>query len=91
MGKPQPKAKADPYQAITDLIANAIGTAKVFGENRRITNLVASSILRFADEMNDSDAGNELLSHALSCISAQDAGHVPALYSALDALLTSRA
>ncbi len=85
MGKP------NPYQATANLIANAIGTAKVFGENRRITNLVASSILRFAEEMNDSDAGDELLSHALDCISARDAEHVPALHSALNALLTLRA
>jgi hypothetical protein len=85
MGKP------NPYQATANLIANAIGTAKVFGENRRITNLVASSILRFAAEMDDSDAGDELLSHALSCISAQDAEHVPGLHLALSTLLTSRA
>ena len=85
------KAKNNPYQATTDLIGNAIGTAKVFGENRRITNLVASSILRFAAEMNDSDAGDELLSHALNCISAQDAEHVPMLCSALNALSALRA
>lgn len=87
MGKPKPS----PYQATSDLIANAIGTAKVFGENLRITNLVAGSIGRFAMEMDDSDAGDELLSHALSCISAQDAEHVPSLYAALHALLVARA
>lgn len=87
MGKP----KSNPYQATADLIANTIGTAKVLGENRRITNLVASSVGRFVAEMDDSDAGDELLSHALSCISAQDAEHVPALHSALNALLLSRA
>ena len=87
MGKP----KANPYQATADLIANAIGTAKVLGENRRITNLVAGSVARFAAEMDDSDAGDELLSHALECISEQDAAHVPALHSALNALLLSRA
>lgn len=86
MGKP----KLSPYQATSDLIANAIGTAKVFGENRRITNLVASSVGRFILEMEDSDAGDELLSHALGCISAQDAEHVPTLHSALNALLVSR-
>jgi hypothetical protein len=84
-------AKPNPYQATTDLIANAIGTGKVLGENRRITNLVASSVARFVLEMDDSDAGDELLSHALSCISAQDAEHVPTLHSALSALLLSRA
>jgi hypothetical protein len=85
------KSKLNPYQATSDLIANAIGTAKVFGENRRITNLVASSIGRFILEMEDSDAGDELLAHALSCIRAQDAEHVPTLYSTLNALLVSRA
>lgn len=87
MGKPAQSL----YQATSDLIANAIGTAKVFGENRRITNLVASSIGRFILEMEDSDAGDELLSHALSCISTQDAEHVPILHSALHALSVSRA
>jgi hypothetical protein len=82
MAKPKP----NPYQTTSDLIANAISTAKVFGENRRITSLVASSIGRFILEMEDSDAGDELLSHALSCISAQDAEHVPILHSALNAL-----
>jgi len=91
MGMAKSKHGPNPYQATTDLIANAIGTAKVVGENRRITNLVAGSIARFAAEMDDSDAGDQLLSHALSCISAQDAGHVPGLHSALNALLASRA
>lgn len=82
MGKPEP----NPYQTASNLIANAIGTAKVFGENRRITNLVASSIGRLILEMDDSDEGDKLLAHALSCISAQDAEHVPTLHSALSAL-----
>jgi hypothetical protein len=85
------KPKQNPYQTTSELIANAIGTAKVLGENRRITNLVSSSIGRFILEMDDSDAGDELLAHALSCISAQDAEHVPTLHSALSALLASRA
>jgi hypothetical protein len=84
------KPRSNPYQATTDLIANAIGTAKVFGENRRISNLVASSILRFAEEMGDSDAGDELFSHALECINEQDAGHVPALQLVLSTLRLSR-
>jgi hypothetical protein len=80
------KSKQNPYQTTSDLIANAIGTARVFGENRRITNLVASSIGRLILEMDDSGEGDELLTHALSCISAQDAEHVPTLNSALNAL-----
>lgn len=85
------KPKANPYQTTSELIANAIGTAKVLGENRRITNLVSSSIGKFILEMDDSDAGDELLAHALSCISTQDAEHVPNLYSSLNALLAARA
>ena len=84
------KLKQNPYQTTSELIANAIGTARVLGENQRITNLVASSIGRYILEMGDSDSGDELLSHALSCISVQDAEHVPKLYSALNALLLSR-
>jgi hypothetical protein len=87
MSKPRP----NPYQTTSDLIANTIGTARVFGENRRITNLVSSSIGKLVLEMNDCDAGEALLSHALSCISTQDAEYVPALHEALKALLTARA
>jgi hypothetical protein len=87
MSKPKP----NPYQTTSDLIANAIGTARVLGENKRITNLVSSSIGRFVLEMDDSDAGDELLSHALSCISAKDAEYVPTLHAALNALLVARA
>lgn len=85
------KPKANPYQTTSDLIAHAIGTAKVVGENRRITNLVASSVGKFILEMGDSDAGDELLAHALSCISTQDAKYVPSLYASLNALLAARA
>ena len=84
------KSRQNPYQTTSDLIANAIGTARVLGENRRITNLVSSSIGRFILEMDDTGSGDELLSHALSCISVEDVEHVPKLYSALKALLVSR-
>lgn len=87
MAKPKP----NPYLTTSELIANAIVTAKVMGENRRITNLVASSIAKFILEMDDGDAGDELLAHALSCISAQDVGHVPTLHAALNALAAARA
>lgn len=86
MAKPKP----NPYLTTSELIANAIGTAKVLGENRRITNLVSSSIAKFIVELDDGDAGDELLAHALSCISAQDAEHVPSLYASLSALGASR-
>ena len=84
------KLKQNPYQTTSELIANAIGAAKVLGENQRITSLVASSIGRFILEMDNTDSGDELLSHAISCISLQDAAHVPKLNSALNALLLSR-
>lgn len=87
MAKPKP----NPYVTTSELITNAIGTAKVLGENRRITNLVASSIGKLILELDESDAGDELLTHALSCISAQDAEHVPSLYASLNALVASRA
>ena len=84
------KTKQNPYLTTTELITHAIGTARVLGENQRITNLVASSIGRFILEMGDSDSGDELLSHALSCIREQDAKLVPKLYSTLNALRDSR-
>lgn len=79
--------KPDPYLISRDLIANAIATAKVLGENRRITRLVASSVKRFMDDMDDGEA---LLSHALACISAEDAGDVPLLKAALLDLSAAR-
>lgn len=79
MGSPKP----DPYQVVSDLIANAIATARVLGENRRIANLVAGSVNRYMAETDDGDA---LLTYALGCISAEDAGHVPVLKASLEVL-----
>ncbi len=78
--------KHNPYEVTGELIANAIQTARVFGENRRISHLVAGSVKRFMAEMDDGDA---LLEHALACIADEDAGHVPALRAALQALSAS--
>jgi len=80
--------KPDPFAVIAGLIANAIQTARVFGENRRISNLVAGSVARFMADMDDGDA---LVTHALGCIDAEDAGHVPALKASLLSLSAGRA
>lgn len=76
-------AKQDPYRVTGDLIANAIDTAKVFGENRRISNLIAGSVGRFMAEMEDGDA---LLLHAFGCISDEDAEYLPELRASLQSL-----
>jgi hypothetical protein len=83
------KTKTDPFQASADLISNAIGTARVFGENPRITRLVASSVGRFAAELDkhpDGKPGAELVSYALEQISEQDSQFVPGLQAALEKL-----
>lgn len=80
-------AKTDPYKASEELIANAIGTARVFGENPRITRLVASSVGRFAAELDKNGSpGAALVEHALELISEQDAQFVPGLLAALEKL-----
>lgn len=78
----------DPYRVTRELIANAIHTAKVCGENRRISNLVAGSVGRFMTEAGD---GGALLVHALACIDEEDAEHVPSLLAMLQALPGGRA
>ena len=83
------KQKTDPFQATADLIANALGTAKIFGENPRITRLVASSVGRFAAELDkdeDAEPGATLVSFALDRISDEDALVVPRLYASLKEL-----
>jgi len=81
--------KPNPYQVTRELIANAVNTARIPGESRRVTSLVAGSIGRFAEEMDD-ETGDDLLAHALDCIDEQDAGHVPALYGSLQAMCAAR-
>lgn len=82
-------ARQSPYQVTTELIENAIATARVMGENTRIASLVAGSVGRFAAEMDD-DAGDALLAHALVCIQEQGVELVPGLYAALQALSAGR-
>ncbi|HEY3432984.1 MAG TPA: hypothetical protein VGK09_10590 [Rhodocyclaceae bacterium] len=89
--------KPDPYEASAALIANAIGTAKVLGENSRITGLVVSSVGRFAAELDaateegatGTSPGRALLQFALTRISAADAPLVPKLHGGLFKLLSS--
>lgn len=75
--------KPDPFEVISELVVNAVQTAKVFGENRRISNLVAGSVSRFMADMDD---GAALVSHALGCIDTEAAGYVPVLTASLQAL-----
>lgn len=81
------KVKPDPFRIIGDLITSAINTARIFGENRRISNLVAGSVARF---MADMDEGDALLSHALGHISDDDEAYVPQLRASLQALSARR-
>jgi hypothetical protein len=81
------RKKTDPYEATADLISNAIGTARVFGENPRITRLVASTVGKFAIELDNApDAGSpgvRLVNYALAQISEQDALFIPKLHASL--------
>lgn len=64
-------ADKDYQRIVADLIANAIGTSKVTGENRRITRLVAGSIDRFAAELRvgeRDDEARELVEHAAALL-----------------------
>jgi len=83
VGSPKP----DPYRVTRELIANAVQTARFLGENLRISNLVAGSVGRLMAELDDGDA---LLTHALACIAAEDAGYVPVLQARLQAMSASR-
>lgn len=82
-------AKVDHYRTTARLIANAVGTAKVLGENARINRLVVGSVGRYMREMDatpGSAPGEELLDFALDCLQEQGAGHAPALAAALHGL-----
>lgn len=84
------KPKTDHFEATAALISNAVGTARVFGENPRITRLVASSIGRFAVELDGMPetmrGGAQLIRYALAQISEQDALFVPKLHASLEEL-----
>ena len=83
-------AEKDYHAVVTNLIANAIKTSKVTGENGRITRLVAGSIGRFAAELRSSDQADEaraLIEHARELLDAGDGAEiVPSLTAAVAAL-----
>ncbi len=83
-------ADKDYQRIVTDLIANAIGTSKVAGENSRITRLVAGSIDRFAAELRGGEREEEardLVEHAAALLAEYDGAEVvPALTAAVEAL-----
>ena len=83
------RAKTDFYRVTADLIANAVMSARVLGENPRITRLVAGSVGRYMREMDTapgSAPGEELLEFALDCLEERGPEQVPALAAALRAL-----
>lgn len=83
-------ADKDYHAIVTDLIANAIKTSRVTGENGRITRLVAGSIGRFAAELtvgNQQDEAVALIEHARELLDAGDGAElVPALTAAVAAM-----
>lgn len=83
-------ADKDYQRIVTDLIANAIGTSKVAGENSRITRLVAGSIERFAAELRvgeRDDEACELVEHAAALLAEHDGAEVvPDLTAAVEAM-----
>jgi len=83
-------ADKDYQQIVADLIANAIGSSRITGENRRITRLVAGSIDRFAAELRTGARDGEaqaLVEHAAALLSESGgADVVPALTAAVAAM-----
>ncbi|OYY93193.1 MAG: hypothetical protein B7Y41_12780 [Hydrogenophilales bacterium 28-61-23] len=83
-------ADKDYQRIVSDLIANAIGSSRVTGENSRITRLVAGSIDRFAAELRvgaRDDEARELVEHAAALLAESDgADVVPALTAAVEAM-----
>lgn len=92
MGQP---AKTDYYRTVADLIVNTITSAKIVGENRKLTGLVAGSVTRFVRELDnesgDEEQGDALLDFARECIEEHGAEHVPNLAAALNTLAAARA
>jgi hypothetical protein len=83
-------AEKDYQRIITDLIANAISSSRVAGENSRITRLVAGSIERFSIELRAAARENEardLVDHAAALLVEYDgADLVPALTATVQAM-----
>ncbi len=84
-------ADKDYQHIISDLIANAIGSSRVTGENSRITRLVAGSIDRFAAELRGGEREEEakqLVEYAAALLAdAEGADVVPALTAAVEAMV----
>tara|TARA_R110001583_G_scaffold24563_2_gene89900 strand:- start:169094 stop:169360 length:267 start_codon:yes stop_codon:yes gene_type:complete len=83
-------ADKDYPRIVSELIANAIATSRIAGENGRITRLVAGSIGRFASELkvgNEAGKADALLAHARDLLAENDGAEVvPALTAAVEAL-----
>lgn len=83
-------ADKDYQRIVANLIANAIGTSKVTGENSRITRLVAGSIERFAAELRGGERDDEaraLVRHAADLLAGNGGAEVvPALTAAVEAM-----
>ncbi|MEW5787430.1 MAG: hypothetical protein AB1899_06210 [Pseudomonadota bacterium] len=75
---------------IRDLIANAVGSARVAGENSRITRLVAGSLERFAAELRTEqrdDEARQLVSLAADLLAEKDGDEVvPTLTAVVEAM-----
>ncbi|MCB1887143.1 MAG: hypothetical protein KDH20_06030 [Rhodocyclaceae bacterium] len=86
------KPSINPYEETARLIGSAITNARVFGENRRIANLVASSVGRFAAQIDDDGGdGDELVDFAIDQLTEDGGDSTPALGDAIRALATARA
>lgn len=87
-------ADKDYQRIVSDLIANAVSTSRVAGENGRITRLVAGSIGRFAAELkvgNQAAEADALLTHALQLLDESEGAEVvPALAAAVEAMAAMR-
>ena len=83
-------ADKDYQRIVSDLIANAIGSSRITGENSRITRLVAGSIDRFAAELRigaRDDEAQVLVAHAATLLAESNgADVVPALTAAVAAM-----
>lgn len=83
----------DRFEAAAEMVATALQTAQIFGENQRITRLIVGNIGRMAAELDatpDGPSGLALIRHALTAI-PDDAGTlVPALRAGLETLAADR-
>lgn len=87
-------ADKDYQQIVADLIANAISSSRVTGENGRITRLVAGSIDRFATELRSEardDEARKLVEQAAALlVENRGTDVVPALTAAVAAMAGRR-